>query len=225
MLIVPLCGVRTKCRGSGVGKTGSWPLGLCESRASWTLSVLYSFPALSIHAWGSFSLGQEGTMVILLEVPPLPPCLSFLPPAPITAPFSGGISPFKSGSGFFLRCILTFLCKEEADRDLRIISPPTCPSSLIRLGNLNSGGQQAAWRGWRVVVVAWNWRAVTNLFSLPPPPPKPQKPLEAQFKPALPRGCLGVWRWKVYVGPGQAADHILPQPHPPRATPLGSLIH
>lgn len=41
-------------------------------------------------------------------------------------------------------------------------------------------------------MVAWNWGAVTNFSFSSSPPPKPQKPLKAQCKPALP-GRARLW--------------------------------
>ena len=83
--------------------------------------------------WCSFSLGQVGTLIILLGSFPPPSCLHFLPTALITAAFLEESVLSEQGSGYFLpKYILTFLCKEEADRDQRINSPTTCPSSLIR---------------------------------------------------------------------------------------------
>lgn len=74
--------------------------------------------------WGSFSLGQESTVLILLGNLPL--YLTFLPPALITAPFLEESVLSKQSNGYFLlKYILTFLYKKEADRDQRIISPPT----------------------------------------------------------------------------------------------------
>lgn len=70
------------------------------------------------------------TLIILLGSPPLMPTL---PPALITDSFLEESVLSEQGSGYFLpKYILTFLCKEEADRDQRINSPTTCPSSLIR---------------------------------------------------------------------------------------------
>lgn len=64
------------------------------------VSCLYPFLALSMDGWGSFSLGQESTLVILLGNPPS--CLTFLPPAPTTAPFLEESFLSKQGSGYFL---------------------------------------------------------------------------------------------------------------------------
>lgn len=93
-------------------------------------AYLYAFLTLSMDGWCSFSVGQVGTLIILLGSPPLMPTL---PPALITDSFLEESVLSEQGSGYFLpKYILTFLCKEEADRDQRINSPTTCPSSLIR---------------------------------------------------------------------------------------------
>lgn len=86
-----------------------------------------SIPSLP-YAWMAGILSPWGKKITqsFWEVPS---CLPFLSSAPITAPFLEVSVLSEQGIGYFL---LTFLCKEEADRDQRTISPPTCPSSLIR---------------------------------------------------------------------------------------------
>lgn len=101
---------------------------------------------------------------------------------------------------------------------------PPLPKFPYQAGESQCRGQ-AAWGegGWWVVVVAWNWGAVTN-FSFPlSPSPKLQKPLKTQCKPALPGRAWGCEGGK-YMGPGQPSCHIPPQPYPYWVTPWGSLI-
>lgn len=66
------------------------------------------------------------------------------------------------------------------------------------------------------MVVAWNWGTSHRLVFPSSPPSKPQKPLKAQCKPALPGRAWGCEGGK-NVGSGQPAGPILLQRHPSRA--------
>lgn len=63
-------------------------------------AYLYAFLTLSMDGWCSFSLGQVGTLIILLGSPP--PLMPILPPSCSNHSFfSGGISPFRAGQWLF----------------------------------------------------------------------------------------------------------------------------
>lgn len=143
------------------------------------------------------------------------------------SPFSGGISPFKVGQWFVFvffsssNSFLQFLCKEEADRDQKIISPPRAQVPLSDWGISKQGtssleGAEGGGGGLEL------WSSHRLVFPSSPPC-KPQKPLKAQCKPALPGRAWGCEGGK-YVGPGQPAGPIYPSPILQGSPPLGSPI-
>lgn len=148
----------------------------------------------------------------------LPGRMLNLPPScSNTAPFLDESVLSKRASGYFLlKYIPVFLGKVETDRDQENHFPPRAPVPLS--SRASQGRGHAPWRVWRPVVVAWNWGAVTNFSFSSSPPPKPQKPLKAQCKPALP-GRARLWGGE-RVGLVWPASLSRPRPHLPRAAPL-----